>query len=205
MVLKTTMTIEEKVKEVKKIYRRLDADVQRFKKETGLKCLRFCSHCCEKHDITATVLEFLPLAYSLYKEDQCEDYLRKLTEMEAADNHTCILLTYPGKRETAGRCLAYKMRPMVCRLFGFSAVLDKNSRPQLVTCREIKQKYSENYLKTVHILETVETPAPMDVPIMKNYCMMLYGIDLSLAQKYYPLNEAIRMAIERVLSAFAYR
>lgn len=199
------MTIEEKVKEVKKIYRLLDADVQQFKKETALKCLRFCSHCCEKHDITATVLEFLPLAYSFYKEGQCEEYLRKLKEIQVAENNTCILLTYPGKRENAGRCLAYKMRPMVCRLFGFSAVLDKNSRPQLVTCREIKQKYSENYLKTVGLLEKAERTVPLDIPIMKNYCMMLYGIDLSLAQKYYPLNTAIRMAIERVLSAFVYR
>ena len=200
-----TMTIEEKVKEVKQIYRQLDADLQRYKKESGLKCLRFCSHCCEKHDITATVLEFLPLAYHLYKENLCEEYLLKLKESEAGDKHTCILLTFQGKRENAGRCLAYKMRPLVCRLFGFSAVLDKNCRPQLVTCREIKQKYSEKYLKTVRLLETAEPEAPMDVPIMKNYCMMLYGVDLSLGQKYYPLNTALRMAIESVLSAFAYR
>jgi Fe-S-cluster containining protein len=205
MVLKTTMSIEEKVKAVKKIYRLLDADVQRFKKESGLKCLRFCSHCCEKNDITATVLEFLPLAYSLYKENQCENYLEKLKEMEAADNNKCILLIYPSKKEHAGRCLAYKMRPLVCRLFGFSTVLDKNSRPQLVTCREIKQTYNENYLRAVNILETAEPGVPVDIPIMKNYCMMLYGIDLSLAQKYYPLDTALRMAIESVLSAFAYR
>ncbi len=200
MILTQTMTIEEKVKEVKKIYRQLDTDVQRYKKETGLKCLRFCSHCCEKHDITATVLEFLPLAHSLYKQHQYEEYLRKLKENQAADKHTCILLTFPGQRKNSGRCLAYKMRPMVCRLFGFSAVLDKNSRPQLVTCRDIKQKYSEEYLQAVRSLETTA-----NAPVMKNYCMMLYGIDLSLGQKYYPLNTALQMAIESVLSAFSYR
>ncbi len=205
MVLKTTMSIEEKVKAVKKIYRLLDADVQRFKNVSGLKCLRFCSHCCEKSDITATVLEFLPLAYSLYKDNKCDEFLLRLDDMQAADNNNCILLTFPGNREHAGRCLAYKMRPLVCRLFGFSAVLDKNSLPQLATCREIKQKYNENYLKTVHLLEKTERTVPIDVPIMKNYCMMLYGIDLSLAQKYYPLDTALRMAIETVLSAFAYR
>lgn len=205
MVLNATMTIEEKIKEVKKIYRQLDVDIQRYKRETGLKCLRFCGHCCEKPDITAAVLEFLPLAYHLYKENLCEEYLLKLKESEAGDKRTCILLTFPGKRKDAGRCLAYKMRPMVCRLFGFSAVLDKNCRPQLVTCREIKQKYNDIYLKTVHILETAKPVPPVDVPIMKNYCMMLYGIDLSLGQKHYPLNTAIRMAIESVLSAFAYR
>lgn len=208
------MTIEEKVKEIKKIYRILDADVLQFKKESCLKCLRFCSHCCENPDITATILEFLPLAYHFYNEHLCEEYLSKLNEMKThpGDKQPCILLTFPGKRINAGRCLAYKWRPLVCRLFGFSTVLDKNCRPQLVTCAAIKQKYSENYLKTVHtldetnILDTNDTTETTNkIPIMKNYYMMLYGIDISLGQKYYPLNTALRMAIETVLSTFAYR
>lgn len=194
------MTIEEKVKEVKKIYRIIDADVHRFKKVTGLKCLRYCSHCCENPHITATVLEFLPLAYQLYKENRCEEYLEKLKEAEAEDRPNCFLLTYPENWKNAGRCLEYKYRPLVCRLFGFAVALDKNSLRQLVTCAGIKHKYNENYEKTVHSLETMP-----DVPVMKNYYMMLYGIDTVLAQKYYPICTALRMAIETVLSAFAYR
>lgn len=194
------MTIEEKVKEVKKIYRLIDADVQRFKKETGLKCLCYCSHCCENPHITATVLELLPLAYQLYRENRCEEYLQKLMEAGAEDKQNCFLLTFPENWKNAGRCLEYKYRPMVCRLFGFAVVLDKNSQPQLVTCAGIKQKYSEKYAQTVHSLETMT-----GAPVMKNYYMMLYGIDTVLAQKYYPICTALRMAIETVLSAFAYR
>lgn len=202
------MSIEDKVKEVKKIYCILEADVRRFKKESCLKCLRFCSHCCENPDIiAATILEFLPLAYHLYNAHLCEEYLLKLneTETQPGDKRTCILLTFPDKKINTGRCLAYKWRPLVCRLFGFSTVLDKKNRPQLVTCAGIKQKYSENYLKTVQALDkTDSTEKTNKVPIMKNYYMMLYGIDISLGQKCYPLNTALQMAIETVLSAFSY-
>lgn len=210
------MTIEEKVKEVKKIYRILDAEVLQFKKENCLKCLRFCSYCCEKADIGATVLEFLPLAHHLYNEHLCEEYLAKLKETETLPGykHTCTLLTFPDKKINAekinaGRCLTYKWRPLLCRLFGFAAVLDKNSRPELVTCANIKQKYNKNYEKTVQALAKIDTTNAIEktykIPIMKNYYMMLYGIDISLGQTYYPLNTALRMAIETVLSAFAYR
>ncbi|MCU0286329.1 MAG: YkgJ family cysteine cluster protein [Acidobacteria bacterium] len=193
------MLIEQKIKEIKKIYRIIDADVLRFKKFTGLKCLRYCSHCCENPYVTATVLEFLPLAYELYQQNHCEEYLEKIKQAETGDMEDCFLLHYPPNRENSGRCLTYKYRPLVCRLFGFSVVLDKNNLRQLVTCSGIKQKYHENYEQTVHSLETIP-----EAPVMKNYYMMLYGIDTGLAQKYYSLYTALEMAIETVMSAFAY-
>ncbi len=93
----------------------------------------------------------------------------------------------------------YPMRPLTCRFFGFSAVLDKHERPQLFTCPVIKKMYHEKYVETVRSLAT------LDVPIMKNYSMMLYSIDFSLAQRQYPFNDALRMALETVLSDFLYR
>lgn len=59
--------------------------------------------------------------------------------------------------------------------------------------------YHEKYLETVNSL------AALDVPVMKNYSMMLYSIDFSLAQRQYPFNEALRLALETVLSNLLYR
>ena len=43
------------------------------------------------------------------------------------------------------------------------------------------------------------------VPVMNHYYMRLLAIDRDLARDFYPINEAIRRAIETVLHYYAYR
>lgn len=193
----TAMSIEDKVTEVTKLFYILDADVHRFRKESGLKCLRSCSRCCNPR-AHAALLEFLPLAYWLYKKNLAHDWLIKLSE--TGDDTNCPLLRFTTNRGNAGRCAAYKFRPLVCRLFGFSSILDKNRQSILVTCRVIKTLCRENYLKTVRSLDT-----SIRAPIMKNYYMMIYSIDPVAARTQYPLKTALRMALEMVLAYFTYR
>ncbi len=45
----------------------------------------------------------------------------------------------------------------------------------------------------------------MDVPVMNEYYMQLASIDFEMAREYYPINKAIRKAIEMVLHFYAYR
>lgn len=192
------MRFEEKVNEVLKIYRIVDADVHRFGMKSGLHCLRFCSRCCANVKVTATILELLPLAYWLYKKQTAQLWLEKLDAARVDKETRCILLEFPKHSRNVGRCIAYTMRPLICRLFGFSAVIDKNNQPQLVTCKVIKKVYNKTYLQTAHSLGTLR------VPIMKRYYAMLYPLDIVYAQRFYPLNEALRLAIETVLFHFSY-
>jgi hypothetical protein len=43
------------------------------------------------------------------------------------------------------------------------------------------------------------------VPVMNQFYMQLHSIDFDLTKDYYPINEAIKRAIQVVLQYFAYR
>lgn len=193
------MSLEEKVEEVVKLFILVDNAVAEFRKESKLRCLRTCSRCCNPR-IHATVLEFLPLAYWFHKKGVAREWLIKLREEPVQEERNCILLKYLRFRGDFGRCSVYKMRPLVCRLFGFAAVLDKNLLPKLVTCQVIKTAFRENYIKALSGMGT-----SMHVPVMKDYYMMLYAIDPTAARIHYPIRTALRMAIEMVLGHFTYQ
>lgn len=193
------MRIEEKVNKILRVFNIVDTDIQHFKKKSGMQCLRICSHCCKNVHVTATVLELLPLAYWFYNKQTAQYWLEKLAAVPTVGESKCILLRFPKNSRNVGRCTAYKLRPLICRLFGFSVVFDKNNRPQLVTCTVIKKLFKETFLETSRSLETLHGP------IMKRYYTMLYTIDFGLAQQFYPFNEALRKAIETVISHFTYR
>ncbi|MDQ3534847.1 MAG: YkgJ family cysteine cluster protein, partial [Bacteroidota bacterium] len=78
------MSIREIVSQVEDVFIELDLDIAKFQQETGLGCIRGCGECCKKPDIEATVLEFLPLAYHLYKADLDIEVLERLENNNSA-------------------------------------------------------------------------------------------------------------------------
>ena len=189
------MSIIKKVRAVEKIFHTLEKEIAEFKSESGLKCHENCSLCCNKSNIQANSLEFLPLAYYLYKTNQAFSVLEKLEEEKVSS--LCMLYN-PFNKE--GACTNYDYRGLVRRLFGFSATLDKNENKTLVSCRIIKTDQ-----KTIFQQTQVNINKNLHVPLISKYYMKLYAIDLKLASSYYPINEAIKKAIETVLFHFSFR
>ncbi|MDO1511392.1 hypothetical protein Q2T41_01775 [Maribacter confluentis] len=72
------MSIYHKVRAVERVFYQLEKEVGSFQKSTGLGCVAGCGKCCTKPDINATALEFLPFAYSLFKNGEAELYLDQL-------------------------------------------------------------------------------------------------------------------------------
>lgn len=187
------MTIEEKVIAVEEVMNSLDAAVQTFQVWSGLGCKTGCGKCCTKADIEATVLEFLPLAKYLHTTGQAEVLLDKLS---GTSSEWCTLL---DPLATAGMCTNYKHRGLICRLFGYSARVNKYSRRELITCQTIKSEQSDKFISVNGLL------ADNPIPVTSHYYMQLHAIDFEMAREFFPVNEAIKRALQVILHYYAYR
>ncbi|MFZ5949101.1 MAG: YkgJ family cysteine cluster protein [Candidatus Rifleibacteriota bacterium] len=177
----------QKIQLVESLQKQIDHDVMRFKHMAGIDCLLHCSECCNYPDIQASPLEFLPFAYHAWKLGQLE-FWADLSEKN--EGSLCILRNVS---ENAWGCQIYPVRGLICRLFGFSAALDKQGRPVFAACRILKNHDGE---KIREIRDLVQSGEKM--PVISHYYRRLAGIDLRLGQETMPINQAIRKAMEIV-------
>jgi len=181
-----------KIQRVQKILNDAVLHTERFSKVSGLSCASKCNLCCMKKDIAASPLEFLPFAYYLYKEGKAEALYERLEEI--TENSLCVLFSALGDRP--GGCTAYAHRGLICRLFGFSSNSDKNGQTRLITCKNIKTSEAYEKLLPAHLKRS---------PVITSYYMQLASVDFALANEQLQINEAIRRALELVLTYYMYR
>jgi Fe-S-cluster containining protein len=187
--------LQEKVKQVESVLADLDAEIRSFQDWSKLYCPTGCGKCCFKADIEATILEFLPFAWHLHETKQAEVWREKLL---IEDSSICVILN--PTQSGAGLCSQYAHRGLICRLFGYSARTNKYRQRELVTCQVIKTEQTAAYENTSRQISEDRV-----VPVMSDYYFRLQAIDGDLTRDFYPINTAIRKAIETVLHYFAYR
>lgn len=189
------MELEDKIQAVEAVFAELDKQIEAFQSATTLHCKWGCGKCCFKPDIEATILEFLPFAFHLHQQGKAEAWLDKLNE---SDSSICHILN--PTQASAGLCSEYPHRGLICRLFGYSARTNKYGKKELITCQIIKTEQTEAYENAASKME-----AGLSVPVMNQFYMQLHGIDFELTKDFYPINSAIKKAIETVLQYYAYR
>lgn len=187
-------TLPQKVRAVRRVYARLDADIARMQQTSGLHCLSGCGECCKKPDIEATPVEFLPLALDYFDRGEADSVHAQLAESST----TCFVFR-PHVTSFGGLCSAYPDRGLICRLFGFTARINRLNQPELVTCKFIKSEQAKEF-------ETwqKEMASGASVPIMTNYYSRMASIDPGL-NTMMPINQAMRAALEVVMHYYAYR
>jgi Fe-S-cluster containining protein len=188
-------SLPEKVTAVKRVYARLDKEIDTLQQSSGIHCLSGCGECCKKPDIECTPLEFLPLALELFDEGRAE---QAWEELQSNSQSLCYVFR-PHITNFGGMCNAYPNRGLICRLFGFTARTNKEGQRELVTCKFIKQEQAEDYDQLVEDLK-----AGKKIPVMSEYYTRLTSIDPTLAE-FYPINKAIQKALEIVMHYYAYR
>ncbi len=191
------MSIAKKVKAVEKVYQLLDQEIAQFRNNSGLSCIAGCGACCQKADIEATILEFLPFAYYSFMQDKALETLEKLKNQPGS---LCHLLKMAVVGGNSGLCHDYVNRGLICRLFGYAAARDKYGNLRLVTCSKIKENQASLYAESIEKIK-----AGMEVPVMSQHYSKLSSIDAELTRKFYPINVAMEKALELVLHYYAYR
>ena len=178
-----------KIRQVKQVFKQLDEETEKFGKQSNLKCLTNCNLCCLKKGLESNVLEFLPLANYLVKNNLHEAAL----ELLDTNPEHCINLAksqVPG--QTTG-CSNYEHRGMICRLFGFSGVKDKNSKLAVYTCTHIKNEYPQEFKNAMERINS-----GIEIPMVTDFYYQIYFVDSYMANDYNPINVSIRKAIEKV-------
>ncbi|PTN08802.1 putative zinc- or iron-chelating protein [Mangrovibacterium marinum] len=180
-----------KVQRVQKVLKNAALHAEKFSHKSGLTCVANCHHCCLKTDISASPLEFLPLAYHLYKTGKAELFYDQLEKLPA--NTLCINFSPLG---AAGACSEYAYRGLICRLFGYATNHDKQGHNRLVSCKTIKQSPTAALLPPKLLAKA---------PVMADYYMQLAAIDFKLGNEAMPINQAIKRALELVMTYYMYR
>lgn len=191
------MSLYKKVLAVNRIYKLLEIDAKKFKKKCKIECEFGCGECCINEHIEASILEFIPLAYNLFKNGRAYSEYKRLKENKSK---LCQNLQINSSEKKIVTCKEYENRGLICRLFGYSAVSDKNENPVFATCKIIKENFHEQYLQIIENKETLNI-----IPKNTNYYYQLSSIDVELGSEFYPVNEAILKALEVVLSYYSYR
>lgn len=191
------MSVIRKVRAVEKIFAALDSEIKIFQGTSQISCLAGCGKCCFKPDIEATPLEFLPLAFDLFLTRRIDEVFDELSTSEKA---YCHLFTPKPLSLDKGSCGQYVHRGLICRLFGYSAMKTKNSERKYITCKPIKESQAE---KVEAVNRSLKEGGK--VPLMSDYYFQIRSIDPDLGTNRYPINEAIRKAIEYVMAYYAYR
>lgn len=176
---------------VMNFYTKIDADILSAKNFTGIDCKYGCGICCEKESIEAAPLEFFPLAVDIFYKNQIDLYLNLL---ENNKNGVCIY--YNKNANFKGLCSNYEYRGLICRLFGFSTLINKYNSPRLVACDLIKQ--SDGYKKIQLDDKNLVFPS------MSESYSRFYDISPNDCSVKYPINEAIKKAIDKMLFTFSF-
>lgn len=187
------MNLEQKSQEVRKVFEELDQEIKSFVDASKLTCISGCGFCCSNPKVSASVLEFLPLAFDLYEKGKAEKALNLLDQTNEGD--ACIIYKSFSEDGHLGLCSDYQNRGMICRLFGSSARKNKEDQKEIITCKKIKTEKKELYDTAVSAIKN-----NMPIPSSTDAYRKINNIDFRLTERQLPINKAIKEAIESVIT-----
>lgn len=191
------MNLREKSQEVRTLFNELDLEIKAFLDASQLGCIAGCGKCCANPKVNASVLEFLPFAFDMYEKGKAEAVLELLEK--TSDEDFCIVYKSFSLDGASGFCSDYQNRGLICRLFGSASRTNKEAKKEIITCKIIKTQKQDEYLRAAE-----EVNKDMPIPSSAGTYRRLNNIDSRLAEEQLPINQAIKSALERVLTYMFY-
>lgn len=180
------------------IHHQIDAQTAAFRAATGLGCPTGCGRCCDNPQIEATPLEMLPMALALIHQGEAAAWLERVRRQ--APLGTCVFYQADPAISGNGHCQKYTWRPLLCRLFGYAAVTDKQGLPVLSACSRLGEQRPE---QLAAVQGAIATGCP--VPKFADWQVRLTQLDPYWGHQHLPINQALMVALERVGLALAYQ
>ena len=154
-------------------------------------CPQGCGSCCER---------FVPDILPLEADYAALWILRNRPELAAVEPRSEAPCPYYDQSNPEAHCRIYGGRPLICRLFGYSAVADKSGALEYSLCWRMPgastpERNGED-LRSWHGAEIAKVFGASP-PLMADFGMRLQGLAAAAAGRAL-LGEAIRESVERM-------
>jgi Fe-S-cluster containining protein len=186
------MDYSEFSKDLLTLYQKMSEAFSGFQKKIDLPCLSGCGQCCLNPEVEASVYEMIPMAFEIIAENKFDEVLGQLNQGPTS----CIIYQSHSPDGSKGQCGRYHSRPSLCREFGASGFTNKYGSPELSLCKLIKHQYPDKYKETV---------IDQEAPQMKEWTYQLMSLHPDLVKERYPINQALRYALEKILFWMTYQ
>lgn len=184
------VTLKNLSDKVSILFREFDRMAHDFQMASGLYCPENCGACCQSETVEATLLECLPMAFTILDRDDMESCLNQLASTPLPG--LCLLFIGNHAEQGTWGCSCYADRPLVCRLFGFAGSRGKDGQLQLAFCRVMRE--------TGQNLPDVAGDARLAavMPIITEAAIQLTTLHPDYGTRRQPINEAMRAAVMKV-------
>lgn len=187
--------LAERLESLAYLYRRADSAVAKFAETSGVTCPHACGTCCEGFVPDIMPIEAAYVAAWLVGTDRDRAYKLAASGMAPRvrddGRQGCPLYA----NDTPYHCTVYEARPLICRMFGFSAYSDKRGSPTFSVCRHGSSGKGARSASGTGLVEVFG----VEPPLMADMGSELVAIDPSSSAGRQPLPEALYEALGQVL------
>jgi Fe-S-cluster containining protein len=164
------------------LFNEMDQQNNQFANSSNLSCSTTCGGiCCKSNTVEVSPIDLIPLVIEIITNNEQDKILPKLY---LNHNNHCVLWH-------EGKCSIYKNRPVLCRLFGVSAIFNKKDETTLSICSYIKKENETDIIKNIEMAPNIVTYAAKVNNLLPEWD--------STAK---PINQSLIYAIERILNSY---